>query len=137
MSETGPILNPEALLQEEQRRREWITLKSGRVCVWELSVPELMQITEKSQRPRIDPRGGMDPTESVLWQIMLSLFDGDGDGAKRIFDPQNPQHAKAVFRMGAQDFKRIMEVIARVNGSDEVELEALRAFTGATTAAEC
>jgi hypothetical protein len=129
------ILSPAALLAEDHRRREWVRLKMGRVCIWELSVPELMMIADRASRPAIDKRGGMDPGESALWQILLSCYDGEADGAKRIFDHGNGEHIKAVYSLGAQDFRKLMEAIAAVNGMEEAELSALQDFSKATTAA--
>lgn len=130
----APIMSPEAILTSDHRRREWITLKVGRCCVWELSVPEMTQITERASRPKIDPRGGMDPGESMLWQICLSCYDGDGDGARRIFDAGNPTHVKAIMSLGSHDAKRLMATIAQVNGASEVEVEALEDFLPAPPA---
>ena len=107
------------------RRKEWVDLDGGALCVWEMTVRENMTVIERSQRPSRDRRGGLDRSEQMLWQIILSCYDGDTAAAKPIFQPGDPG---PVFRMRMKDYVKIISAIGRVNGADEADLKDLEAF---------
>jgi hypothetical protein len=107
------------------RRKEWVDLDGGSLCVWEMTVRENMTVIERSQRPSRDPRGGLDRSEQMLWQIVMSCFDGDGKNAKLVFSPTDPG---PVFRLRMKEYVKIITAIGRVNGADEADLKDLEAF---------
>lgn len=114
-----------------QRRQEWVSLDGGDVCVWELTVAESTQILERSERPKVDPRGGHNRGMTVVTQILLSCFDGEEDGAKRIFADHD---LAAIYALPFHDFQAILSAMNRVNGTDADEEERLRDFSTATGA---
>lgn len=124
------IFRPGATLIE--RRKEWVALPDGfEVWVWELTVAESAQITDRSKRPAIDPRGGHDTATMIALQVMLSCYDGDEPGAKRIFGDAD---FSAIYELPFRVFDALLSAINRVNGKDAVEAELLRDFTAATAA---
>lgn len=120
------------VLQEPRRRKERLVLDGGPVWVWEETVAEHLQKLQFAQRPAIDPRGGMDLGEAITWQILFSLYDGDGPTAERIF---NAAEISLVYRFRREEFDRIMAALARVNGESPEEQGAWEDFTGASEAA--
>lgn len=114
-----------------QRRREWVSLPSGDICIWELTVADSTQIVERAARPEIDPRGGCSPAKSVAMQILLSCYDGEEDGAGRIFEERD---LAAIYALPFGEFDLLLQAINRVNGKSATELERLRDFTAATQA---
>lgn len=114
-----------------KRRFEWVALDAGDICIRELTVRETIALTERSSRPSIDPRGGLDPGEAVLWQILFSCYDGETEDARRIFSDTDPEDVRTIYAMRAEEFNKILTAINRVNGQDATEAEILRDFTAA------
>lgn len=129
MSEHRPFNKQEA--GQSRRRFEWVSLDAGDICIRELTVKETIALTERSSRPSIDPRGGVDPGEAVLWQILLSCYDGEGDDARPIFSDTEPADIRTIYGLRAEEFNRLLMAINRVNGQDATEADLLRDFTAA------
>lgn len=113
------------------RRKEWVSLKGGDVCVWELTVADMAQIMERSARPPIDPRGGNDSAALLLYQIFFACYDGEEEGAKRIFGEGDlPQ----IGALTVSEMEAVMGAINRTCGKDAGQEELLEGFTRATGA---
>lgn len=109
-------------------RSEWVTLDYGEVLVREMTVQESQVLAERAARPAIDPRGGLDPGESVLWQVILSCYTSDEPNAERVFS-ESAEDVKIIMGLRLDEFNRLMRAIARVNGQDPTEAELMRDFT--------
>jgi hypothetical protein len=121
--------------EQEPRRHEWISLTHGDVCVRALTVNELLSIQDRAQRPKIDPRGGLDSGWSALLQVSLSCYDGEEEEARPIWPCSiDMKNLAPIGRLPINDFQKIMEAIQRVNGQDPEEVRALEDFTRATEA---
>lgn len=118
-------------VSQPERRREWVSLPGGDLCVWELTVADSAQILEKSQRPDLDPRGGHDKARAMAVQVMLSCYDADTPPANRIFSDAD---FGAVYMMPFREYDLLIQAINRVNGKSPEEQEALRDFTTAAEA---
>lgn len=118
------------------RRSEWVALDAGDVCVREMTVQEAMTLTERAARPAIDKRGGMDPTEMVLWQILLSCYVDDSEDAARLFSENDPADIRVIYSLRFEEFGELMGAINRVNGKDATEVDLLRDFTAARQGAK-
>lgn len=112
-------------------RHEWVSLDCGDLCVREMTAAEATTLAERSQRPAIDPRGGLDTTETVLWQVLLSCYQDDTDTAERVFAENAPDIA-IIMGLRLEEFQRLMVAINRVNGRDATEIEVLRDFSAMT-----
>lgn len=115
-----------------ERRTERIPLSAGDLWAHELSAREMMQIVERSQRPSIDSRGGVDRGTAVLWQIVLSCRLGPEPGAELAFTPDD---FALLMELPWEEFRLLTTTINRVNGLDPTEAEILRDFTQATRGA--
>lgn len=117
------------------RRCEWVSLTHGDICVRALTVAELLQIQDRAQRPKIDPRGGIDPSWSALLQVALSCYKGEEETAAPIWPCSlDMKSLGPISRLPIADFQKIMEAIQRVNGQDPEEIRLLEDFTRATGA---
>jgi hypothetical protein len=132
MSKNGrKIFNPREAVRWEPKR-EWVELSDGSsACVWELSVPQTLQLAGFAERHPEDPRRGPDTQEAAVWQIILSLKDGDEPGAQPIYQPHE---GHLVLALAPRDFGAIMGAIARVSGIDPEAASARRDFTPAPPA---
>mgnify|MGYP001609220207 CR=1 FL=1 len=110
-----------------QRRKEWVSLDGGDVCVWEMTVVESLMVAEHAARPPGHPLGGADPKELGIWKVIASVYDTDQPGAQQVF-VANP---KAIGSLRLEEFARLSQAIGRVNGDFPEEEEALRDFTPA------
>jgi hypothetical protein len=126
MAKQRRIYSPD---RQRERRKEWISLPDGDLCIWSMRMREFSRVTDLSTRPPEDPRGGRDEKEFILWSIALSAYDGDGDDAKRIW-PDDQAHR--LWELSAADFDLIWRAVNRVNGTDPTSEERLRDFTRAT-----
>lgn len=126
-----PILDPKSLTNTDRRRKEWVTLPGGRVCIWELTMPDGQWVLDRSLRPREDPRGGRDPVVAGAFEVIASCYDGDGPNAKRLF-----QEADIALVMGFThaEFQILDAAIGRVNFLTRDEADELEDFTQATGA---
>ena len=121
--------------ERETRRHEWVSLTYGDVCVRALTVSELLQIQDRAARPKIDPRGGLDPGWSALLQVSLSCYDGEEEEAQPIWPCTADLRSLApIGKLPIADFTKIMEAVQRVNGMDAEEVNILQDFTRATEA---
>lgn len=109
-------------------RREWVPLDAGDVCVVEMTAQAATTLSERASRPSIDPRGGLDPGESVLWQILLSTFYDDGAEAEPVFS-ETPADVKLIMDLRFEEFQALIQAINRVNGRDATEAEVMRDFS--------
>lgn len=113
-------------------RFEWVEFENGCwVCVRGMTAADAIRITERSERPKIDPQGGHSKGRMVQLQIVASCYDGEGPEAKPIFTEAD---FVAINALSFQDFDRLLGAINRVNGKDATETELLRDFTTATEA---
>lgn len=126
--------NKDQQKEKSRPRTERVQLAGGPVWVRAMSVSDAMHVTQKSERPAIDPRGGIDRGEALLWQVVVSCYY-DEEGAERVFSEQNPEDVRLIFSMPWDEFQRLLSVINRVNGQDPEEVELLRDFTAARQAA--
>lgn len=131
MSEHLPYKHP--ALAEKPRAKEWVRLEGGDVCVWALTVMEVMTLLEKSSRPAIPgaPKefsGGIDANEEMLWRIIVSTYDSDELDAKLIWSGDQ-ESVRQVFSLSLKEFTDLATAIQRVNGTDPERIEALEAFT--------
>lgn len=109
-----------------RRRKEHVeNLAGGDLWVWEMTVAEGAIVMEQSARPPQDPRGGADPTTSLVLQIQLACYDGREEGANQVFRDDQA----SIFRMSWGDSNEILAAIARVNGRDPEEVRLLQDFT--------
>jgi hypothetical protein len=120
------IFNPSTDLAE--RNKEWVTLSNGkRLCVWEMTVADRLQVLEHCTLPEGVPgairysRG-----EAIIWRMMRSCYTGDDANARPIFNEDN---LLSLYRLRDQDGNRILDAMDRVNASDTDALERLEAFT--------
>ena len=109
-------------------KKEWVSLEDGDVCVWELTTAEASFLAERSRRPSIDTRGGMDQTMATAWLISLSVHHGDEADSPRVWDDITYQDA---LLLRARDANKITEAFSRVNGTSDEALEAASDFFGA------
>lgn len=131
--ERRPYRKEEA--EKDPRRCEWVSLTHGDVCVKAMTVSELLQIQDRAQRPRIDPRGGIDPGWSALLQVALSCYEDEDEDAPPIWPCSLDLKTLApINRLPIADFTKIMEAIQRVNGQSPGEVDALVDFSRATEA---
>lgn len=112
-------------------RHEWVSLDCGDLCVREMTAAQGTTLAERSQRPSIDPRGGFDTGEAVLWQILLSCFTDDTPAAQPVF-AEHAEDIGIIMNLRLEEFKRLAQAINRVNGSDMTEVEVLRDFSALT-----
>lgn len=133
MSDTRPF-DKQAARSRRNLRREPVTLDCGTIWVREMTCAEAMTLGERAARPSIDPRGGLDPGESVLWQIILSCYEDDSDEAPRLFT-EAPDDVRIVYGFRLEEFNELMQAVNRVNGRDASEVELMRDFTAAREAA--
>jgi hypothetical protein len=110
------------------RRKEWITLPAGEMCIWEMTCAEVAQMLERSQRPA-SFGGGQDEATAMFYEIMLSCYHGDEVGAAPVF----PEMA-SVARLRWEDGVAIRAAVQRVNGKDASQEELMRGFSKAPEA---
>lgn len=110
------------------RRKEWVELADGAgLWVWEMTAAESLTMGRNAERHPQDPRGpGIDGSESLLWQVMLSCYESDEEGAPRVFADHM---APAVYQLAHRDYRAILEAIARLNGTDSEGGAAVDHFT--------
>lgn len=123
---------------EKQRAKEWVTLEGGPVCVWALTVMEVMTLLERASRPVIQgaPKhlsGGVDSNEELLWKIIVSTYHSDEPDAKPVWSGDQ-ESLRQVFSLSLPEFTTLVAAISRVNGTDAEEVQALEDFTAATPA---
>lgn len=120
------------------RRIEWVELvpalgakPAEGVYVWGLATCDSLAIIERSTQGGVDEASGISKARQLQLQIMLSCFDGDQPGARRVFTDADV----APINEGSWEaFSKIVIAIAKVNGQSESEADALRDFSPATGA---
>ena len=110
----------------ERRKVAVENLRGGSLWVWELSFDELTKLARLATRPAIDPRGGVDEEEAMLWKIALSCYDGEEETAARVF-PDARVHQ--IRRIPEGDLDRINAAMNAVNSEGAREELRLRDFT--------
>jgi hypothetical protein len=112
----------------DRRRKEWISLDSGRLCVWEMAAADTLFIIEQSVRPGRDrplvPIAG----DAMLWQVVVSCYKGDQPGAERVFQITD---LARIQQLRKSEWDRLLAAIERVNATDAAEVERLQDFTPA------
>jgi len=107
--------------------KEWVELSEGSwVCVWELSVPESLEVGEAAQRHPQDPRPGANEKEAALWLLAYSCRDGDGESAGRIFSDLDVHR---IYALPPVDFTRLLQAARGLLESGEEAEERARDFT--------
>jgi hypothetical protein len=112
--------------QIRTRRKEWISLDGGDICIWEMRMQDFTLLSEYCTRPPEDPRGGVDQQEALLWQVALCCYDGEGEDAERIWPDAR---VREILDMPNADFDRLILEINRVNGKLARQEEIWRDFT--------
>jgi hypothetical protein len=112
----------------DQRRKEWVSLDTGRLCVWEMEAADTLFIVEQSVRPGRERTSTLSATEAMLWRVLVSCYSGDQEGATRIFDITDLPRIK---RLRKTEWDRLLAAIERVNGTDAEEVPDLKDFTPA------
>jgi hypothetical protein len=112
-------------------RKERVDTEAGVLWVWELMAGETALIAEYATRPDIDPRGGMDKGEAMVWYMALSCHKGEADNSPRFWPDTD---VWKINRLPERIFKPLWKAVQRVNGMSVTEEEALRDFTTATGA---
>ena len=112
-------------------RREWVPLTTGDVCVWGMTAAEMLGLGQRSQRPSIDPRGGVDTSAAALWLVALCTRHGDEPESPRVWDDLS---IAEISDLPGEDFTALSLAAQRVNGKDAETVEELRDFTPATEA---
>lgn len=110
---------------------EWVPTERGDVYVREMRTREYLQLSSKAQRPSIDPRGGIDATEAVLWQVALCCYPDDDPNAAPLFNLDDPGDLQILFGLSQEEFISLLAAINRVNGRDPTEEELRRDFSAA------
>jgi hypothetical protein len=133
MSNANKMRKPfdKAAASQAKRRGEWVDLDCGSIYALEMTVAESVQLAEKAARPSIDPRGGLDPGESVLWQILLGCYVDDSPDSPRLFSQESAADIKLIYSLPFAQFQLLMAAINRVNGRDAEEAELMRDFSAA------
>lgn len=112
-------------------RKERVETEAGYLWVWELMAGETALIAEYATRPEIDPRGGMDKGEAMVWYLALACHTGEKDDSPRFWSDAD---VWKITRLPERIFKPLWKAVQRVNGMSATEEEALRDFTIATGA---
>lgn len=124
-----PIYKPKAP-GEERRRKQWVDLDGGRVCVWSLTVAELGQAMLRAERPSA-MGGGLDTTATLAGYIQQSCHAGEEPDAPLIFTDTQP-----VYRLSLQEMTALMAAVNRLNGMEDIGFTDLRSFFGAEQVSE-
>jgi hypothetical protein len=119
-----PIYQPKAI-GEERRKKEWVQLGDGGwICCWSLTVADLSQALMRAERPALgDQPARIDAMASLVGHIQVSCHTGEEAQAPLVF--QNPD---SIWRLSLPEMVSLMEVINRLNGTDDVSLTDLRSF---------
>jgi hypothetical protein len=129
MSSNGsePKLFDIQALENVTYNSEWVTLSQGQLCVRELSAADKLFVMERSQRPTAP---GASPTidagSVLMWQIIVSCYDGPGKEARRVFEMKD---LPLLQQMRGTDWERLIAAIERVNAVADTEVSAREAFT--------
>lgn len=119
--------------KERPLRHEWVSLEDGDICVRALKTNEVLMIGDIAARPKIDRRGGLDPSTSAVWHVLYSCYEDEGPEARPIW-PQDATGVAEVMALPAEEFGRLTRAIQRVNGTGKAEIEEAAAFFGLTPA---
>jgi len=114
----------------DQRRKEWVSLDAGRLCVWEMEAGDTLFIVERSMRPGREREGltAAVASDSMLWRVLVSCYKGEQAGAERVFDITD---LPRIQHLRKTEWDKLLAAIERVNGLDEGEVPALKDFTPA------
>jgi len=131
MSERRPYTKPTRAEVQQALKKEWVPLTTGDVCVWGMTAAEMLALGSRSQRPAIDPRGGVDTTSASLWLVALSTRRDDQPDSPRVWDDLS---LSELGDLPGEDFTALSLAAQRVNGKDPDSVEAMTDFTPATGA---
>ncbi len=131
MSQRRPYTKPTRAEVQLSLKREWVPLSTGDVCVWGMTAAEMLGLGQRSQRPSIDPRGGVDTSAAALWLVALCTRHGDQPDSPRVWDDLS---IGEIADLPGEDFTALSLAAQRVNGKDTETVEELRDFTTATEA---
>jgi hypothetical protein len=114
----------------DMRRKEWVSLDSGRLCVWEMEAADTLFIVERSMRP---VTSGQQPkiaasVDAMLWRVVVSCHKGEEAAAERVFDITD---LGRISKLRKTEWDRLLGAIERVNGLDAEEVPKLLDFTPA------
>ncbi len=110
-----------------ERQKEKVILSNGRfVWVWDMDAANWLQGTERAVI-RTGPRAGAQSiTDSLIWRVLVSCYDSDLPGARRIF---NEEDVLQIYRLPSRDFRAIIDAIDRVNATDPESAEEALDFS--------
>ncbi len=131
MSQRRPYTKPTRAQVQLSLKREWVPLSTGDVCVWGMTAAEMLGLGQRSQRPSIDPRGGVDTSAAALWLVALCTRHDDKPESPRVWDDLS---IGEIADLPGEDFTALSLAAQRVNGKDAKTVEDLRDFTTATEA---
>jgi hypothetical protein len=114
--------------RQRERRKEWVSLDDGDVCVWEMRTQETTTLIQKAQRPE-KLGGGSDALEDALWTCILTCYQGDEPDAKPCWgNPPTMEDIKYILALRAEELGRINQAAQRVSGLTEEEIGEVRDF---------
>src|SRR6266568_5081224 len=125
--ETEPLFDAKAPVLD-QRRKDWVSLDQGRLCVWEMEAADTLFIVERSLRPASDRKAELAASDAMLWRVLVSCYKGDQAGAQRVFGVED---LPRIQRLRKAEWDRLLAAIERVNGLAPEEVPALQDFTPA------
>lgn len=131
MSQRRIYRKPTRLEVQQSLKREWVPLSTGDVCVWGMTAAEMLGLGQRSQRPAVDPRGGVDTSAAALWLVALCTRESDQPESPRIWDDLS---IAEIAELPGEDFTELSLAAQRVNGKDPETVGELRDFTRATGA---
>jgi len=115
----------------DRRRKEWVSLDAGRVCVWEMEAADTLFIVERSLRPAAPgaaPSAMAASVDAMLWRVLVSCYKGEHAGAERVFDMTD---LPRIQHLRKSEWDTLLAAIERVNGLDSEEVPLLKDFTSA------
>jgi hypothetical protein len=126
MMDKQPLFDAKAPVVD-MRRKEWVSLDTGRLCVWEMEAADTLFIVERSLRPG-QKDGRLSAGDAMLWRVLVSCYKGEETEAERVFDITD---LPRIQRLRKAEWDKLLEAIERVNGLDPAEVPDLEAFTPA------
>lgn len=136
MSDKRVIFRPG--VSKTERRVKWVELVPAQddkpaegVYVREFATCDSLQIIERISQMGVDENSGVAQARKIQLSIMLSCYDSDQPGARRVFSDADV----APINEGAWGpFQRIINAIGEVNGTSEAEAAAVKDFLPAPPA---
>lgn len=129
MSQRQAYQRPDREMLFARLKKEWVELDGGPVCVWEMNAAEMLALGQRSARPSIDQRGGVDATTASILLVAFCTHTGDDIDSPRLWDEARLGEIQL---LRGEEFAELSEAIQRVNGTGKEAGEAMRDFTPAT-----